>query len=286
MNETQTAFIDQEMPSKVSQEDVATELLCNESGGLPFDPEALRAKYLCEKEKRINNGGTQQYRLVNELSEYAHDIWAKADFTRAPVNAVYDVVIVGGGFTALQVACRLLEHGYDNICIIERGADFGGTWYYNRYPGAQCDIESYIYMPLIEEIGNVPTEKYARGPELYGHARAIAERYNLYQHAHLQTTVHNARWNDTDCMWDVSTDRNDHIKTRWVVSAPGPLQGAKFPGVPGIESFKGKSFHTSRWDYNYTGGSSEHPELVKLSDKRVGIRSVLLLHVSSLANLG
>lgn len=277
MNEMETAIIDREMPSKVSQADVAAALLQHGSSGPGFDPEALRAKYLREKEKRLNNGGTKQYRLVDELSEYAHDIWAESELVRAPVTALYDVVIVGGGFTALQVACRLLEHGYDNIAMIERGADFGGTWYFNRYPGAQCDIESYIYMPLVEELGTMPTEKYAKGPELYNHARAIAHKYNLYQHAHLQTTVESIRWNDTECVWAIATDKNDDIKARWVVNAPGPLQGAKFPGVPGIKDFKGKSFHTSRWDYDYTGGSPEQPDLTHLADKRVGIRSVSLV---------
>jgi hypothetical protein len=275
MNETETAVTDHEMPSKVSTKDLVTESLRNGNGALHFDPDVLRAKYVLEKEKRLNNGGSQQYRLVSDLSNHDHDIWAEPGFSRAPVTAVYDIVIVGGGFTALQVACRLLEHGYKNIAIIERGSDFGGTWYWNRYPGAQCDIESYIYMPLIEELGHMPTEKYARGPELFGHARAVADKYNLRQHAHLQTTIKSIKWNDTECMWAVSDDRNDNIKARWVVSAPGPLQGAKFPGIPGIEDFKGKSFHTSRWEYDYTGGSPECPDLTKLSDKKVAIRSVL-----------
>lgn len=127
-------------------------------------------------------------------------------------------------------------------------------------------------MPLIEELGVMPSEKYARGPELYAHARAIAEKFELRKHAHFHTTIESIGWDDDASKWIVSTDRNDDIKAKWVVSAPGPLQGAKFPGVPGIEKFRGKSFHTSRWEYDYTGGSPDDPQLTKLSDKKVGMR--------------
>lgn len=126
-------------------------------------------------------------------------------------------------------------------------------------------------MPLIEELQKIPTEKYAKGPELLAHALSIAEKFDLRKHAYFQTVIEKIEWIDTESMWKVSTDRNDNVKARWVVSAPGPLQGPKYPGVPGIKDFKGKSFHTSRWDYEETGGNPESPELTRLADKRVGI---------------
>ncbi|KIW81105.1 hypothetical protein Z517_04128 [Fonsecaea pedrosoi CBS 271.37] len=241
---------------------------------LDFDPDALKAKYIAEKEKRSKNGGLEQYQLVREhasLLKFVDDPYVKPGFTREPVKHLYDVVVIGGGFTGVQVGACLMGQGITNFCIIEKGGDYGGTWYWNRYPGAQCDIESYIYMPLIEEMGVMPTEKYARGPELQRHARAIADRYSLEDHTLFQTIVKRLVWNDTTATWKIETSRDDEIEARWVVQAPGPLHTPKFPGVPGIELFKGKSFHSCRWDYSYSGGTPENPELTKLRDKRVGI---------------
>src|SRR5450432_1087798 len=87
---------------------------------------------------------------------------------------------IGGGFAGLATAARLTEAGVKDVRIIEKGGDFGGTWYWNRYPGAACDIESYIYLPLLEEVGYVPVEKYASAPEILAHSRAIGEHFNLY----------------------------------------------------------------------------------------------------------
>lgn len=143
--------------------------------------------------------------------------------------------------------------------------------YWNRYPGAQCDIESYIYMPLVEELGVIPTEKYSRGPELFRHARAIGDKYGLRDRTHFWTTVNEFRWLESESVWQVVTDRKDNIKARWFIAAPGPLQDPKFPGVPGIGTFRGKSFHTARWDYSYSGGEPESRELKGLADKRVAI---------------
>ncbi|MFM7064987.1 MAG: monooxygenase, partial [Actinomycetes bacterium] len=131
-----------------------------------------------------------------------------------------------------------------------------GTWYWNQYPGAQCDIESYIYLPLLEELGYVPKEKYSYGPEIYAHARRIAEHYRLLDDALFSTHLTSAVWDDDSSHWVIDTDRGDHMTADWVVMATGPLSKPKLPGIPGIETYEGHAFHTSRWDYAYTGGDT------------------------------
>jgi cyclohexanone monooxygenase len=181
-----------------------------------------------------------------------------------------DVVVIGGGFGGLLAGARLREAGVEDIRVIEKGGDFGGTWYWNRYPGAQCDIEAYVYLPLLEELEFVPKEKYTRAPEILAHSRAIGEKYDLYRNACFQTEVTQMRWDEDSARWIVSTNRGDAIKARFVCMANGPLNRPKLPGIPGVDRFKGHTFHTSRWDYAYTGGDSEG-NLTKLRGKRVGI---------------
>ena len=153
-----------------------------------------------------------------------------------------------------------------SIRLIDKAADVGGTWYWNRYPGIACDVESYVYMPLLEELGYVPTEKYAKGDEIFAHCRRIAEHYDLYRDICLQTEVDEIRWDPALSRWIISTNHGDAIRARFVAMANGYLQKPKLPGIDGITAFRGHAFHTSRWDYDYTGS-----DLAKLSDKRVGI---------------
>ena len=189
---------------------------------------------------------------------------------RAAVDDTVDVLIVGGGFGGLLTAARLREAGVERIRIVEVGGDFGGTWYWNRYPGAACDIESYIYMPLLEETGYMPTERYAKADEIRGHARRIGEHFGLYAHALFSTQVTSIDWDAAHTKWEIKTDRGDAMTAKFVVLTTGPLNKPKLPAIPGIDTFKGHSFHTSRWDYGYTGGSNTQP-MDKLGDKRVGI---------------
>ena len=239
--------------------------------GRDFDPEQLRAKYRAERERRLRPDGDTQYReIAGDLAHYGDDPYVDPGFSRAPVNDAVEVVVVGGGFGGLLAAARLREAGVTRIRIIEKGGDFGGTWYWNRYPGAACDIESYIYMPLLEELGAMPTEKYAKAPEILAHTQAIGRHFDLYRDALFQTTVSGLAWDDRTARWTVTTDRGDRMTTRFVVLTTGPLNRPKLPGIPGVESFAGHSFHTSRWDYAYTGGTS-HGGLDKLADKRVGL---------------
>jgi len=180
------------------------------------------------------------------------------------------VVIIGGGFGGLLAGARLREAGVDKIRIIEKGGDFGGTWYWNRYPGAQCDIEAYIYLPLLEETGYMPKEKYSFEPEILAHAQRIGKHFDLYKDACFQTEIEEIRWNEDECRWIIKTNRGDTMRTRFIVMSSGPLNRPKLPGIPGIDSYKGHTFHTSRWDYGYTGGDTTG-NLTKLSDKRVAI---------------
>ena len=253
---------------------------------LDFDPAALKAKYLEERNKRLRADGNEQYvEIKGDYAHYLEDPYVEPGFTRAPLTDEVEVVIVGGGFGGLLAGARLREAGVEDVRIIEQGGDFGGTWYWNRYPGAACDVESYIYLPLLEEIGYIPVEKYSRAPEILAHSRAIGKKFDLYRNACFQTKVTEMRWDEASSRWIVQTNRGDAMKARFVVMANGPLHRPKLPGIPGIDSFKGHSFHTSRWDYEYTGGTSQGG-LTKLADKRVGIIGTGATAVQCVPHLG
>ena len=260
--------------------------MSTDTTALPFDPEALRTKYREERDKRLREDGNDQYReLAGELVHYLDDPDTDPGFTRDPIVDEVDVIIVGGGFSGLLAGARLREAGLERIRIVETGADVGGTWYWNRYPGVQCDIESYIYLPLLEEIGYIPKEKYSYGPEIFEHSRAIAEHFDLYRDACFRTRVTEMRWDDDAARWTVSTDRNDRMTAKYVVMAIGPLSRPKLPGIPGVEDFEGHAFHSSRWDYGYTGGDT-NGGLVNLRDKRVGIIGTGATAVQCIPHLG
>jgi cyclohexanone monooxygenase len=206
---------------------------------LGFDPDALREKYRIERDKRLRADGNQQYQEIKgEFAHYLDDPYVER-VDRAPLSDEVDVVVVGGGFGGLLAGARLREAGIKDIRLIEKGGDFGGTWYWNRYPGAACDVESYIYLPLLEEIGYLPVEKYSRAPEILAHSRAIGRYFNLYENACFQTEVTEMRWEEASARWIVSTNRGDAMKARFVVMANGPLHRPKLPGIPGGRNLQG-----------------------------------------------
>ncbi|MGE0824388.1 MAG: flavin-containing monooxygenase [Candidatus Binatia bacterium] len=238
---------------------------------LGFDPAELRKKYAEERNRRIRADANNQYQeITGKFAHYNDDPYVDPGFTRPALQEDLDVVIVGGGFGGLLAAARLQKVGVTNIRIIEKAGDFGGTWYWNRYPGAQCDIESYVYLPLLEETGYIPKEKYSFAPEIFEHAQRIGKHFNLYEKACFQTQIKEARWHEETGRWTVTTDRDDVFTARFVIMSSGPLNRPKLPAISGIEKFKGHTFHTSRWDYNYTGGDTTGG-MTKLADKRVAI---------------
>ena len=252
---------------------------------LGFDPVALKDKYRAERDKRLRTDGNQQYvEISGKYAHYLEDPYIER-IERAPLSDNVEVVVVGGGFGGLLAGARLKQAGIEDVRIIEKGGDFGGTWYWNRYPGAACDIESYVYLPLLEEVGYMPVEKYTRAPEILKHSRAIGETFGLYKGAIFQTEVTKIAWDETVSRWTISTNRGDGLKARYVVLASGPLHRPKLPGIPGVETFKGHSFHTSRWDYDYTGGDS-NGGLTKLKDKTVAIIGTGATAVQCVPHLG
>ncbi|MHB8529899.1 MAG: flavin-containing monooxygenase [Caulobacteraceae bacterium] len=255
-------------------------------GEIDFDPEALHAKYLAERDKRLRGDGIAQYVEVKaDFSRYADDPWVDPGFTRPPLFDEVEFAIIGGGFGGLLMGARLREAGFERIRVVENAGDFGGTWYWNRYPGAMCDVESYVYLPLLEELGYMPKHKYSFAPEILEHSRNIARHYRLYDDALLQTAVSGLAWDEAADRWIVRTDRGDAFRARYVAMANGPLSRPKLPGIPGIEAFKGHTFHTSRWDYDYTGGDSGGG-LTGLEDKRVGVIGTGATAIQCVPHLG
>jgi cation diffusion facilitator CzcD-associated flavoprotein CzcO len=255
-------------------------------GDIDFDPRALKARYLAERDKRIRPEGNAQYvEVTAEFSRYVDDPYVEPGFTREPLFDHVQVAIIGGGFGGLLAGARLREAGFDDIRVIEKAGDFGGTWYWNRYPGAMCDVESYVYLPLLEELGYIPRHKYSFAPEILEHSRRIARHYKLYDKACLQTGITELRWDEDAARWIISTDRGDRFTAQYVAMANGPLSRPKLPGIPGINDFKGYTFHTSRWDYGYTGGDSSGG-LTGLADKRVGIIGTGATAIQCIPHLG
>jgi len=261
------------------------EVVANLVGELDFDPVALKAKYLAERDKRIRDDGTSQYTEVTaEFSHYVDDPYAD-ELARDPLFDEVEVVIIGGGFGGLLTGARLREAGFEDIRVIEKASDFGGTWYWNRYPGAMCDVEGYCYLPLLEELNYIPKHKYSFAPEIFEHSKRIADHYNLYDNACLQTCVEAMAWDESAQRWIIKTDRGDEMRAKYVAMANGPLNRPKLPGIDGINKFKGFTFHTSRWDYAYTGGDS-NGNLTNLKDKRVGIIGTGATAVQCIPHLG
>ncbi|HEX3920244.1 MAG TPA: NAD(P)-binding protein, partial [Caulobacteraceae bacterium] len=182
------------------------------AGEIDFDPDALHEKYLAERDKRLRDDGIGQYVEVKaEFSHYVDDPYVEPGFTRAPVFDDVEFAVIGGGFGGLLMAARLREAGFERIRMVESGGDFGGTWYWNRYPGAMCDVESYCYLPLLEELNYIPKHKYSFAPEILEHSRNIARHYRLYDDALLQTAITELRWDEAASRWIVSTNRGDRF---------------------------------------------------------------------------
>ena len=247
--------------------------------------DAIKARFAEERNLRLayRPEGTGQYitDFAGGLAAYETDPYGGEIIERAPIEDTVEVLFIGGGFSALLTSARLREVGIESIRIVERGADVGGTWYWNRYPGVACDVVAYDYLPLLDEMNYVPSRHYAYGPEIYAHCQAIARKYDLYELAVFQTTVTSTTWNEEEQLWHLTTDRGDHMRAKFVVCANGTLTKPKLARIKGMETFAGHSFHTSRWDYQYTGA-----DLTNLADKRVGLIGTGATAVQAIPSLG
>ena len=236
----------------------------------PATVDELLDKYAEERAKRLRPDGNDQYiEAAGVFADYVDDPYTE-HVDREPLTDDVTVAFIGGGFAGLVVGARLAEAG-QQVRIIEKGGDFGGTWYWNRYPGAQCDTAALIYLPLLEETGHMPTEKYTHGPEIFEHCRRIGRHFGLYDDAVFSTEVTDVRWDDDTKRWIITTNRGDRMRAKYVAAGTGPLHRPKLPGLDGIKDFTGHSFHTSRWDYDYTGGDPSGALMDRLADKRVGV---------------
>ncbi len=182
------------------------------------------------------------------------------------------MVIVGGGIAGLLAGAELRKAGIERIRLVDQAGGVGGTWYWNRYPGVMCDIESYIYLPMLEELDYVPTRRYASGEEILAHLEAIAERFDLVADGLFHTGVDRrglGRGSSPAGGSAPTAATSCAVATTCI--AVGILNLLKLPTIAGMETFAGPSFHTARWDYEVTGGAPGQP-LTKLGDKVVGPR--------------
>lgn len=249
---------------------------CKQSDPPPaseLDLEALRKRYQLERERRLPREGERRYvrpQGLGPVADYSIDPH-KEMVPREPIASEVDVAIVGAGWGGVLAAYHLTRQGVTDLCNIDTAGDFGGVWYWNQYPGIQCDNESYCYLPLLEETGFMPSRRFADGQEIQGYTRQIAEKFGFADKAIFHTQITSLVWDEGMLRWRVGTNRGDDIRARFVIMANGVLNMPKLPSIEGMETFRGKLFHTSRWDYDYTGGSHGNPQLDKLNDKKVAL---------------
>ncbi len=235
------------------------------------DNSDIYQRYELERNKRLRSDGREQYqKLDGQFANFNHAPWIKQANTREAVNLDTQTLIVGGGLGGILAAINLRKNNIDDFIIVDNGEDFGGVWYWNKYPGCMCDIESYIYLPLLEEMDFIPSRKYIPASEIATYLRQLSQKYNLYERTYFQTAFTQSSWDEERGSWMSTTSLGDSIISQYIVLSTGFLSTPKLPSIPGIADFKGKSFHTSRWDYDYTGGSATG-DLQRLSDKNVAV---------------
>ncbi len=225
--------------------------------GAAFNAEE-QARYRAFKDAR--QGAADYIPMEGSFAKYLEDVYSAPPVEREPLTDTCEILVIGAGFAGLLLWHKLRDAGFHDVRFCEKGGDVGGTWYWNRYPGIACDVESYSYLPLLEEMGYFPTMKFASGFEILEYCQAMAEKYGFYDHCLFHTTVERTIWDEAIGRWTVYTDRGDAMRARYVVLANGILTTPKLARINGMETFAGEAFHTSRWDYN-----------VDLEGKRVGI---------------
>ncbi len=198
--------------------------------------------------------------MEGTFSHYLQDHYSSAPVEREALDDECEVLVVGAGFAGLLLWYRLAQAGFKDVRFCEKGGDVGGTWYWNRYPGIACDVESYSYLPLLDEMGYFPTKKFASGFEIFEYCQKVAEKCRFYDRCLFHTEMTSANWDADLNRWHVRTSRGDAMRARFLVLANGTLTTPRLARIPGMEIFQGQSFHTARWDYD-----------VDLSNKRIGI---------------
>ncbi len=254
-----------------------------------IDIDALRRKYAAERAKRIRPEGSSQYlELKDDFVEFAEVDPYTPVTPREPIDADIEVVVLGGGIAGLLAGAYLKKAGVAEVRVIEMGGDFGGVWYWNRFPGIQCDNDAYCYIPLLEELNFIPSKKFADGAEIFQHCQNIGKHFGLYDGAIFSTQVRTVRWDEEIKRWRLTTNRGDDLRARFVVMAQGSYNRPKLPGIAGIKDFMnagGHVFHSARWDYDYTGGDA-NGGLDKLADKRVALVGTGATGVQLVPHLG
>ncbi len=217
-----------------------------------------QARYREFKEAR--RGAADYMAMEGDYAKYLNDVYSADPVPRDALTDECEILIVGAGFAGLLLWYRLRDAGFTDVRFCEKGGDVGGTWYWNRYPGIACDVEAYSYLPLLEEMGYVPSMKFASGFEILEYCQNMAEKFGFYDHCLFHTTVEETRWDESSGRWTVITNRGDRMRARIVMLANGILTTPKLARITGMDKFKGEAFHTSRWNYH-----------VDLAGKRVGI---------------
>lgn len=237
-----------------------------------IDIPALRKKYAQERAKRLRPAGQTQYvrPTGGAVANFVADPHKPIE-PRAAISEDIDVAVLGAGWGGIMAAYHLTKAGVTSFRNIDSAGDFGGVWYWNRYPGVQCDNDAYCYLPLLEETGFMPSKKFSDGSEIFEYCKLIADKFGFADKALFHTLASTLRWDDEIKRWRVGTNRGDEIRAKFVIVAAGVLNMPKLPALAGLDKFKGEVFHTSRWDYGYTGGGYGNPTLDKLADKRVAI---------------
>ncbi|KAI9049307.1 hypothetical protein LZ554_007151 [Drepanopeziza brunnea f. sp. 'monogermtubi'] len=248
----------------------------------------LQERYEAERERRLNDKGLAQYLDKSKTAEYipAEDPWvAEGTLVQKPVadGGHIKIAIFGAGFAGLCVAARALLGGSasspSDLLIVDRAGGFGGTWWHNRYPGLMCDIESYIYLPLLEETGYMPKRKYAGGEEIREYTNMLARKFGLHDRAMFQSAGKALTWDPEAKNWKCEVIAKPKgqpeslvgFTADYVIICPGATTNVKLPDLPGLTEFKGRMLHTGRWNYDITGGSPANPVLSNLESKKVAI---------------
>ena len=205
------------------------------------DTEKARVRQFNDSRRDTDN----YMKMEGQFAHYLNDHYSAAPVEREALTDECEILIVGAGFAGLLLWYRLKEAGFTDVRFCEKGGDVGGTWYWNRYPGIACDVESYSYLPLLDEMGYFPTMKFASGFEIFEYCQKMAEKFGFYDHCLFHTEVTDSQWNEEDQRWTVRTNRGDAMRARFVMLANGTLTTPRLARISGMEDFKGCLLYTS-----------------------------------------